>query len=247
MLRLFIALALLAGCTRAAPPPASSAGADARRALAERERRLTAFRLEVETTQGDAVARHEVAFKSPNKSRGRVTAPHDVELAFDGQALVKLAHAEQRYEVVALDLPPAERALFLASTFMPFVPEGYRAPLLPSQVEARRLAHARAPEAVELRITPEPGVTVTYLLRLPAGDFLEKRTEAGGSVKVLSVTAEQCDERLKLCVPTALAESLDGAPLGTTRVTRVELNPELPQAHFSPKAPAGYATTTPTP
>lgn len=242
MKRLFAALLLLSGCPkgeRAAPPPENLA-AETRRALAERDRRLTSFRLTVETTQGADVAKHEVAFRSPNKSRGRVLTPVDFELAFDGQHFVRLKHAEKRVEQVELALPPADRALFLASTFMPFVPEGFRSPPLPSQLEAKRVTHARAPEAVELRAAPEPGVTVTWVLRLPAGDFLEKRTAAKGSERRLAVTAERCDEALKLCVPTTLAETLDGRPLGTTTVTAAELNPELPQDVFAPKTPEGY-------
>ena len=242
MKRLFAALLLFAGCPKGkapAPPPANLA-AEARRALAERDRRLTSFRLSVETTQGADVAKHEVAFRSPNKSRGRLLVPTDLELAFDGQNFVRLKHAEKRVEQVELALPPADRALFLASTFMPFVPEGYRSPPLPSQLEAKRVTHPRAPDAVEVRATPEPGVTVTWVLRLPAGDFLEKRTEANGSVKHLEVTAVRCDEALKLCVPTTLAETVDGKPLGTTTVTAAELNPELPQDVFAPKPPEGY-------
>lgn len=242
MKRLIAALVLFTGCPKsdAGRPAPASLAAEARRALAERDRRLTSFRLTVESTQGADAAKHEVAFRSPNKSRGRLLVPTDVELAFDGQHFVRLKHAEKRVEQVELALPPADRALFLASTFMPFVPEGYRSPPLPSQVEAKRVSHPRAPEAVELRATPEPGVTVTWVLRLPAGDFLEKRTEANGSTKRLEVTAERCEEALKLCVPTTLAETLDGRPLGTTTVTAAELNPELPGDVFAPKPPEGY-------
>lgn len=240
MTRLLPALLLLAACPKAGDAPPRGLAAEAKQALAERERRLTSFRLEVETTQGDAVARHEVAFRSPNKSRGRMTAPQALELAFDGQTLVRLSPAETTYEVIDVALPPAERAFFLASTFMPFVPEGYRSPLLPTKVAAREVTHPKGPRAVELTVTPEPDVEVTYVLRMPSADFLEKRTRAGESRKALRVTTEQCDEALKLCVPTGLEETVDGQPLGITRVTRVELNAALPQDVFAPKAPEGW-------
>ena len=88
---------------------------------------------------------------------------------------------------------------------MPFVPEGYRAPLLPQNgVEAKRVSRENAIDAVELTVKPGDGVTVRYVLRLPAGDFLERRTLTDGQERVLLVEREQCDEKLKLCVPTRL-------------------------------------------
>lgn len=241
MKKLLLALVTFASCTKG--PEASSAAllAEARRALAERERRLTSFQLVVDTTEGAQQAHHEFAFRSPNKSRGRMTSPQDLELAFDGARLVKLEHAAKQYDVVPLDLPPQERAYALASTFMPFVPEGYRAPLLPqSGVEAKKVTRPNAPVAVELKVQPGGGVAVVYVLRLPAGDFLEKRTVTDGVERVLRVEAERCDDALALCVPTKLQERLGGEVLGTTTVTTVSLNPELPQDFFAPKKPAGW-------
>ncbi|MFZ5446354.1 MAG: LolA family protein [Myxococcota bacterium] len=232
-------LLLITACTRAseAPPPASLV-AEVKRALAERERRLTSFRIEVDTTEGETRAHHEFAFRAPNKSRGHVTKPNEVELAFDGTRLMRVLYPSKNVEVVPLDLPPQDRAYFLASTFMPFAPEGFRAPLLPlSGVEAKRVTRAGKPEAfeaVEVTVKPAPDVTIVYVLRLPAGDFLEKRTLAEGKERVLRVEQERCDEKLALCVPVKLTESLGGQPLGTTEVTKVELNPELPQDWFTP-------------
>lgn len=236
-------LLLLAACARSPSPelPSAALVAEAKRALAERERRLTSFQLVVDSAEGEARARHEFAFRSPNRSRGRVTAPVALELAFDGARLVRLSPAERRYEVLPLELPPAERARALASAFLPFVPEGYRAPLLPSAgVEARRLARSDAPEAVELTVRPGEGVTVRYVLRLPSGDFLEKRTSAGGEERVLRVEAERCEAALRLCVPTRLVERQGERVLGTTEVVDAALNPALPGELFSPQKPAGW-------
>jgi hypothetical protein len=234
----WLPLLLLLGCPQ---PTGDGLLAEARRALAERDRRLTSFQLVVDTTEGDARAHHEFLFRSPNKSRGRLTAPRDLELAFDGTQLVTLSHAERRYEVVPLDLPPAERALALASAFLPFAPEGYRAPLLPvAGVEAKAVTRPGAPAAVELTVRPGDGVAVTYVLRLPAADFLEKRTSAEGRERVLRVEAEQCDAALALCVPTRLVERTGGRVLGTTEVTRAVLNPALPAELFAPKKPDGW-------
>lgn len=231
-------LMLAAACTKspAPPPPPASLVAEVKRALAERERRLTSFRIEVDTVEGQQRAHHEFAFRSPNKSRGHVTTPNEVELAFDGTRLVRVLYPSKNVEVVPLDLAPADRAYFLASTFMPFAPEGFRAPLLPlSGVEAKKVSRPDATEAAEVTVKPSPDVTIIYVLRLPAGDFLEKRTRTEGKERVLRVTKEQCDQKLALCVPVKLVESLDAQELGTTDVTKVELNAEIPQDFFSPR------------
>lgn len=243
MKKLVLGMLLLAGCPKAtevAVPP--SLVGDAKRALAEREKRLTSFKLVVDSTEGENRAHHEVAFRSPNKSRGHMTAPQEFELAFDGSTLVRLIHAQKKYEVVSLDMPAADRAFFLASQFMPFVPEGYRAPLLPQTgVEAKKVSRENAVDAVELTVKPGEGVTVTYVLRMPAGDFLEKRTRAEGQERVLRMEKEQCDEALKLCVPTTLVERVGDSVLGSTEVSAIELNAALPQGEFSPKLPEGWS------
>ena len=228
---------LLCGCPKTPDVPVSSASlvGEAKRALAEREKRLTSFKLVVDSAEGANRAHHELSFRSPNKSRAHLTAPQDLELAFDGTTLLRRTSAGKKFEVVSLDKPPAERAFFLASMFMPFVPEGYRAPLLPrTGVEARKVSRQNATDAVELTVKPGDGVTVRYVLRLPAGDFLEKRTLTEGQERVLLVEREQCDEKLKLCVPTRLVEKSGAATVGTTEVTSIELNAELPQAFFAP-------------
>jgi hypothetical protein len=237
--KFLLAVLFVTGCPKGSdtPPPASLAN-EARRALAEREKRLTSFKLVVDSTEGENRAHHEVAFRSPNKSRGHMTSPQELELAFDGTTLVRLIHAQKKYEVVSLEMPAADRAFFLASAFMPFVPEGYRSPLLPqSGVEAK----STQPNTVELTVKPGDGVTVSYLLRMPSGDFLEKRSTAEGQTRVLKMESEKCDEALKLCVPTKLVERMGAQILGTTEVTSVELNPALAQDTFSPKVPEGWS------
>ena len=233
MKKFSLAVLLLCGCTRSSEPavPPSLVG-EAKRALAERERRLTSFKLVIDSTEGENHAHHEVAFRSPNKSRAHLTSPQDLELAFDGTTLLRTRPGEKKFEVVSLDMPVADRAFFLASQFMPFVPEGYRAPLLPQTgVEAKR----PSPETVELTVKPGEGVIVKWLLRLPSGDFLEKRTLADGQERVLRMEREKCEPALALCVPTKMVERLGETTLGTTVVTSVELNVALPQDTFSPK------------
>lgn len=238
----------LAACTR--PPAAAESSAalvaEARTALAERERRLTSLRLAIESTQGEERARHEVTWRSPNRAWVHLRQPRDLELGIDGARSVRVDHTQKTHETYAVRLSPARAAYFFASTFMPLVPEGYRAPLLPSQgVEGRLVTHPQASRAVALTTTTREEVpsSVTYVLRLPAGDFLEKRTVVAGQERVLSVARERCDEALRLCVPLELVDALDGRPFGRSVVTAVELNPAVPADAFLPPVPEGYTAT----
>ncbi len=245
------ALALLlvvtvAGC-RCAPPAEASLLSEVKRALAERERRLTSYHVAVTSAEGDARARHEFFFRAPNKLRGVLVAPQPLMLSYDGTRFFRASPVAKKLEVYAFKLPPEKSALFLATTFHPFVPEGYRAPLLPSAgVTATRVAHPRAPDAVEVtaRTRDEAGdaVTVTWTLRLPAGDFLAKRSTAGGATSALSVDDEACDEKAKLCVPRKLTQRRGAEVVGEIELTTVELNVELPNDGFTLAAPGGWAT-----
>jgi outer membrane lipoprotein-sorting protein len=245
LMKKFLLLGLvLLGCQKSSevPVPASLVG-EVKRALAEREKRLTSFSLTVDSSQGENRARHEVAFRSPNKSRGHMLSPQNFEFRFDGTTLTRLFPETKKYEVVSLEMPAADRAFYLASLFMPFVPEGYRAPLLPlTGVEAKSVTRPDGLEATEVTVNPGEGVTVKYLVRLPAADFLEKRTLSEGRERVLRMEKEHCDVVLKLCVPTLLVERLGESVLGTTEVTALELNAALPQDAFmfSPKAAEGW-------
>lgn len=253
----FAALAclLLASCTKPAGPaavePATPLVAETKKALAERDRRLAAYHFVADSKQGDAEgeAHHELFFRAPNKSRGVVTAPagQEMTLSFDGARFFRQLEAPKKFEVYELKLPADKAAWFLASTFQPFAPEGFRTPLVPLRgVVAKKVAHPRAPDAVELSVATkdESGadITVTYALRLPSGDFLGKRSTVGAQVNELLVEDELCDEKLKLCVPTKLVQKSDGKVVGTTAITKVELNPELPNDSFTLSAPPGFSS-----
>ncbi|MBL8910804.1 MAG: hypothetical protein JNM17_08900, partial [Archangium sp.] len=219
---LFLATLALSSCECNKPPsaPPTPTVGDVKRVLAEREKRLQSYRIVVDTTEGfgagrepgengQSVAHHEFWFRSPNKSRGHMTLPQEVELAFDGTSLVRILYppkvmdagrepGKTVVEPVPLDLPPAQRAFFLASTFMPFAPEGFRTPLIPSTgVEIS----SASPTEVNVKVAPGEGVSVAYRLRWPSGDFLEKRALSNGKERRLKVLDEKCDSTLKLCVP----------------------------------------------
>jgi outer membrane lipoprotein-sorting protein len=240
--RVSLAVALLlVGCARESADGAQVLS-QARVALVERERRLTAFHLVATTVESGQTASHEAWFRSPNRSRGELHSRPRRTVAFDGQRLFTVEHDEQRFTTFRLSLPPEKAAWVLASTFQPFVPEGFRAPLLPSRgVRASATSRPGAPRAVELSVEAGEGVTVRYTLRLPAGDFLEKRTTTGHSVEVLRVDGETCEPALAVCVPRRLVLERDGEPLGVTTLERVELNPALPESTFTLEAPPGYA------
>lgn len=235
MKRLAVVFAVVA-CAKE-PPPSPELLA-AREALREREQKLTSFHLEAESTEQEDSARYTFTFAAPNLAAGRVQGARDVELAFDGKQLVRIDHAAKTY-----DVQPAPELLH--AVFAPFAPEGFRSPLLPTKgVTAKKVRHARAQDAVELTTSPGDGITVTWVLRMPAGDFLEKRTVNGAHTGILGVVTEQCDGTLRLCVPTKLTETFDDAVLGKTTLSTVELNPKPPPGVFAPQVPDGYRTAS---
>ncbi|MBL9037725.1 MAG: hypothetical protein JNG84_04340, partial [Archangium sp.] len=195
--------------------------------------------LAITTEQGGARAEHELFYRAPQLTRGVVLAPERVAVAFDGRRFYRLRHDVKKLEVYEVKLSPPRAAYFLASTFTPFVPEGYRAPLLPSTgITARRVVRSNAPQAVELSATVE-GIPHTWLFRWPAVDLLEKRV----GETVLTVDAESCDGAKGFCVPTRVTQRRsDGAVEASTTVTRVELDAKLPNDGFQLTAPDGYAT-----
>ncbi|MEW6431353.1 MAG: hypothetical protein AB1730_07565 [Myxococcota bacterium] len=249
MRRLFLtlALALAAGCTKSgADAPAPALVGEVKQALAEREKRLTAYHLVVDSTQGGDMAHHEFFYRSPNLSRGVARGGAEaVSVAFDGKTLYRVNAPEKKLEVFELKLPPAKAALLLATLFRPFAPDGFRTPLIPSKgVTARQVSHPQGPQAVEVTVQAqdEDGgpLEVTYVLRWPSGDFLGKRTRSGMHLGEVKVDTERCEAALKLCVPTKLTETRDGEVLGTTTLTTVELNPELPADAFRLEPPEGF-------
>jgi hypothetical protein len=117
-----------------------------------------------------------------------------------------------------------------------------------ASARARRLAHPRGPEAVELsgEARDEQGraVEVAYVLRWPSADLIEKRMSAYGTTKTLAVGEERCDLRIKVCVPRTLTERIDGTTGAVTTLTRIELNAAIPADEFVVFPPEGYAALT---
>ncbi len=209
--------------------------------LAERDARLSRYHLVAETNEGEQQATHAFFFRSPNHLRAVMLAPVQFEWNFDGKQLRKLDNATKTLTTFEMKLPPTKAAAFLHATFSPFVLEGFRTPLLPAKgVWARRVVHPQAPQAVELRIEPGEGVTVTYVLRWPTGDFIERRSHSSTGSRALTVEDEQCDVRLKLCVPKVVVDSTDAIERARVRLTQIELNLEVPADDFAPALPTGW-------
>lgn len=244
-------LLLLAGCRRG--EEASALLTEARQRLAAREGLLTSYVLEGTGHEGTQTMAFQFAYRAPNKMLGVLGAPAPRAWAWDGEHLVERDDTAHKLLTYQDTLTPEQRAQVLTQLFSPFVPEGFRAPLLPGQgVSAHRAPHPRGPEAVELTVRP-PGtdVQVVYVLRWPSMDFLGKRVHSGEGDSELKVEEEQCDKALALCVPRRLTQWEGGQPVAETRLSRVELNPPLPADTFALPAPGGYAvesrTLAPTP
>lgn len=250
MNRLVVMLGLvLLGCPKEAATGSTMLASEARRALAERDQRLSRYSVDATSTQGDTTATHTFLFRAPNRLKGTVVAPTPLTLAFDGTRYFRLSPAQKKLEAYELKLPADKAAVFLLSQFSPFVPEGYRTPLLPSKgVTAVKKPHPRGPEAWELTVTTSDDaaspITVVLHLRFPSADFLDKTTTAGARVSELVVEDEQCDATLALCVPRRVVQRENGVELGRTTFTRIDLAPEVPHDAFTLSAPDGYAHET---
>jgi outer membrane lipoprotein-sorting protein len=243
---ILVLASILGACARGErSDPDAQTLAEAKSGLAERERRLTSFRLEGTVREAGQDASFETAFRAPNRVRGALR-PGGRTLSFDGIRLYELDPAQK----TVLTLAPGEgSSAALTQLMAAFVPEGYRAPVMPlGSARARRLRHPRGPEAVELstETQDEQGrtVEVAYVLRWPSADLIEKRLSAYGTTKTVAVDEEQCDSRLNVCVPRKLTERIDGTVGAVTTLTRIELNGAIPADEFIISPPEGYAART---
>ncbi|EPX61269.1 putative lipoprotein [Cystobacter fuscus DSM 2262] len=237
---LFLVLLVLTGCRRGEDPSALLSGV--RQRLAARDGKLTSYVLAGTATEGAQTMDFQFAYRAPLKMLGTLGAPASRTFAWDGERLMERDDGARRFFTYEDTLTPEQRMGVLTQLFSPFVPEGFRAPLLPGQgVTARRAPHPRGPEAVELTVKPAGSdVEVTYVLRWPALDFLGKRMRSGEALSELRVEEEQCEPGLELCVPRRLTQWAGAQQVAQTVLTRVELNPVLPAETFAITAPGGY-------
>nr|WP_153865493.1 MULTISPECIES: hypothetical protein [Myxococcaceae] len=242
---LLLILVVAPGCERGGSGSAADAARLLRQVeqgLGERDARLRTFRFEgTVQEEGEAPLPFRFAYRAPARMRGSLGGSSPCTFAYDGEHLYEQRDAERRLTTFTLALPPPERTAFLTEVFSPFLPEGFRVPLLPrTGVSAERAVHRLAPQAVRLRVALPQGEQVEYLLRWPSLDFLGKRTQAGE----LRVEAEACDAALHLCVPRRLTRWVDGRQVGQTELRDIALGPALPSGLFVLEAPAGYEART---
>lgn len=240
-----LALLALTGC----PKPAEDGSTllpEVKRRLSERDARLASYRLEGTTQEGEAPAvAFTFAYRAPQRMRGSLGAPISRTFSWDGERLFEQSDADKRFTTFKTELAPERRAGFLTETFAPFTPEGFRAPLLPSTLSVKRASHPRGPEAVELAARMDAsgpqGLEVRYTLRWPNLDFLARTTRtADGATLEVRMEEEHCDASLSLCVPKRVTRWVQGAKVGETTLSQVELNPALPNDTFTLVAPEGY-------
>jgi hypothetical protein len=240
-------LLALVRCTKSAGDASQALLTEVRRRLAERDARLGSYRLEGQTREGEATpVVFAFAYRAPQRLRAWLGAPLLRTFSWDGERLFEQSDADKRFTTFAMELSPERQAGFLTEVFSPLMPEGLRAPLLPGTLSARRVSHARAPEAVELSARVDtagaPGLRVTYTLRWPHLDFLSRRTQqTDGTTLEVRMEEEQCEEALQLCVPKRLTRWVAGQQVGEMTLSRIELNPVLPKDTFTLVAPEGYA------
>ncbi|MBN8473079.1 hypothetical protein D7Y27_24235 [Corallococcus sp. AB004] len=225
--------------------------AQVREKLAARDAKLTAYQLEGTQTEGDtASAGFTFAYRAPQKMRGTVSAPQARQVWWDGKHLYEQVEATKQFTTFTSQVSAEKLSAFLTEIFTPFVPDGFRAPLLLRSAKAKRTASLpQAKEAVELTMALEGeaggGVEVTYVLRWPSLDFLAKKTRApDGTRAEVRMEEEHCDTDLGLCVPRKLTRWLGDAKQGETVLSKVDLKTPLPNDAFTPTAPEGYSVQT---
>jgi outer membrane lipoprotein-sorting protein len=243
-------------CLVACRSSSSGGGGDAelmarvREKLAARDVKLVNYQLEGTQTEGDTTASFSFAYRAPQKMRGTVSAPKARTVSWDGKLLYEQVDADRQFTTFKSEVSAQKLSAFLTEVFTPFVPDGFRAPLLLRSTKAKRATGLpEGKEAVELSMALEGdaggGVEVTYVLRWPSLDFLAKRTRSpDGTRAEVRMEEEHCDTDLGLCVPRKLTRWVGEARQGETVLTKVDLKAALPNDAFTPAAPDGYSVQT---
>ncbi|QDE71549.1 MULTISPECIES: hypothetical protein [Myxococcus] len=248
-LLLLCALTALTGCPKKGGDDTATLLPEVKAGLAAREAKLKSYRI-AGTVQdaGLEPVTFTFEYRAPQRLRGTLGPPASRTFAWDGAHFFQQLDGEKRFSTFTSELPPAKLAGFLSETFHPFMPEGFRTPLLLSHATVRRATHPLAPQAVELVQKLEgdaAGLEMVYVLRWPQLDFLGRRTVSpDGAAAEERVEEEHCDAALSLCVPKRLGRWQGGKRVGETVLTRVELNAALPNDGFTLTAPEGYDVQT---
>lgn len=216
--------------------------------LDSRDRKLTSYSLEGLVREAGQEAKYTFQYRAPGKMIGAMSAPAERTFAYDGKTLFDVDPKAKTFTRVSLE-GAADRGPFLLNQiFGSFVSEGYRVPLLVREgLLTERIAHVRAPQAVKLTQTAKAGgeeVTVSYVLRWPALDFLEKTVTSGAITTQVRVEEEHCDEKLALCVPKKLSQWQGEKQFAVTELSDIQLNPGIPADDFTLHLPPGFTEQT---
>lgn len=180
----------------------------------------------------------EFYYLAPNRFRANRGAPLQRALAFDGAQFFDFAALEQHLTLYRH--PPSAQAatLALARRWEPFLPPGFRAPLLSSHVDIERETYGGAP-AVRLRQqTPTSGkpLVSTFWFRWPSMDFLERKVE-WDSVVDIRVLDQWCGPTPGLCYPKRLETTVDGRSTLTV-LSRIDVDLPLTADLFQLTVPS---------
>lgn len=235
---------LLPACRQPPPAPANMIGM-VREQLARREAQISSMQFRVTTRQAEVEAVHQVWMRGRNLFRAETLEPEHLEVSFDGQRVMMLQHKRKSFAEFRLEVEREEGAYLLAQTFAPFVPEGYRMPLLPKVgVEASRRTLQAIGDVVELRYqtADQAGIPVAaaYVYQWPSLNFVSRSLRSASHVIEDAGEGAWCSGPAEVCFPRRIVHSEDGEIVSVATVTSVQFNPEIPNDSFVLVAPDGY-------
>jgi outer membrane lipoprotein-sorting protein len=245
-------LSLVSACKRPADAGAqgdASLLSQVKSGLSDRERKIGSYSIAGVVEQDGQKATFEFDFRAPGRMKGTLLGEKSRTFSYDGERLFDLVRADKTLTTWELDVPPRQARDYLSQLFENFVPEGYRSPVVDlTHATVKRVSHPRAPEAVELASETKDehgaGIRVAYIFRWPSLDLLERRLDTAETTATLAVDEEQCDERLKLCMPKKLTQHFGQALGAVTTLSRVELGAAIPAEAFTLELPEGFTGAT---
>lgn len=234
-----VAALVLTACTSGKQPPTDAAEsvAGVREALALREKKVESYRYSGVTTRGNEKAEFKFSFRAPNKMRAELISANRF-FFFDGTRLLQWDATNEKMTEFDLESATKEkRADLLHRIFSPFVPEGWRAPLLGGTLRAeKRKEGEKTLTAVIASVAEgEQAFEITWLFEPPAMNFAGKQVKDGGVVRVLD---QHCDRELGVCFPSTIEEEIPGEPVTRTVLKEIELNVPMPPELFEIHPPS---------
>ncbi|MGI5860475.1 MAG: LolA family protein [Myxococcales bacterium] len=228
------------GCKKREPNEPEELLSRLKAGLAAREKKVVSFQYEGTTVQGEERAEFAFAFRAPKKMRAELTSS-GLTFIFDGRQFTQWDSGSKLLQRIDLEkASPEAAALFLHQYLSPFVPEGWRTPLLGGKLGAGVTAEGKVQVSA---VTGEgsEAIEVTYLFALPGFDFVGKTVREGGSVQV---GRTHCEEALGLCFPILVVETAAGAPAARTELRNVVVNGPLAPEVFELEPPPGARVET---